>query len=103
HQQLGFDSKPADSALSSIAHISRESVASMPDIVWAINPKRDRLLDLTRRMRSFASDIFTYRNIKFRFRGPDRDRDLKLNPEVRRDVFLIFKEAVNNIVRYSEC
>src|SRR5207244_2151429 len=44
-----------------------------------------------------------YRNIKFHFRGPDRDRELKLNPEVRRDVFLIFKEAVNNIVRYSEC
>ena len=28
---------------------------------------------------------------------------MKLNPEMRRDVFLIFKEAVNNIVRHSEC
>jgi signal transduction histidine kinase/ligand-binding sensor domain-containing protein len=103
HHQLGQAKQPAQNALQSIAHISRESVASMRDIVWAINPKRDRLLDLTRRMRSFCSDIFTNRNIGFRFRGPDRDRELRLNPEVRRDVFLIFKEAVNNIVRHSQC
>ena len=103
HQQLGFANKPADTTLSSIAHISRESVASMRDIVWAINPKRDRLLDLTRRMRGFASDIFTSRNIEFVFLAPTRDRELRLEPEVRRDVFLIFKEAVNNIVRHSAC
>jgi ligand-binding sensor domain-containing protein/two-component sensor histidine kinase len=103
HQQLGFDDSPADHTLSSIADISRESVASMRDIVWAINPKRDRLLDLTRRMRSFASDIFTSRNIEFRFSTPDRDRELRLDPEIRRDVFLIFKEAVNNLLRHSGC
>jgi glucose-6-phosphate-specific signal transduction histidine kinase len=103
HQQLGQGKQPTQSALSSIANISRESVASMRDIVWAINPKRDRLLDLTRRMRTFASDIFTNRHIEFRFRAPDRDRELKLNPEMRRDVFLIFKEAINNIVRHAEC
>jgi signal transduction histidine kinase/sugar lactone lactonase YvrE len=103
HHQLGPDDRPADKTLSSIANISRESVASMRDIVWAINPQRDRLLDLTRRMRGFASDIFTSRNIEFRFSAPDRDRELRLSPKVRRDVFLIFKEAVNNIARHSEC
>lgn len=103
NHQLGHAQQPTHSALQSIANISRESVAAMRDIVWAINPKRDRLLDLTRRMRSFASDIFTNRHIEFRFRAPDRDQELRLGPEVRRDVFLIFKEAVNNIVRHSEC
>jgi len=103
NHQLGHAQQPAHSALSSIANISRESVAAMRDIVWAINPKRDRLLDLTRRMRGFASDIFTNRHIEFRFRAPDRDHELRLGPEVRRDVFLIFKEAVNNIVRHSGC
>ena len=102
-QQLERGDKPDHSALSSIAEISRESAASMRDIVWAINPKRDRLLDLSRRMRGFASDIFTSRNIQFQFHAPDRDRDLRLGPEVRRDVFLIFKEAVSNVVRHSSC
>lgn len=103
HRQLGNHDRPADMTLSSIATISRESVASMRDIIWAINPKRDRLVDLTRRMRGFASDIFTNRNIEFQFHAPERDRDLRLSPEVRRDVFLIFKEAVNNVVRHSGC
>jgi two-component sensor histidine kinase len=103
HQQLGADNRPANSTLTSIANISRESVASMRDIVWAINPRRDRLLDLTRRMREFASDIFTSRDMEFRFSAPDRDRELRLSPKVRRDVFLIFKEAVNNVARHSGC
>jgi signal transduction histidine kinase len=89
--------------LSSAARISRESLDSMGDIVWAINPKRDSLLELARRMRGFATDIFTSRNIEFSFRAVDHDLDLKLGADVRRDVFLIFKEAVNNAVRHSEC
>ena len=44
--------------LSSIADIARESVASMNDIVWAIAPEHDSLLDLTRRMRQHAEEIF---------------------------------------------
>src|SRR5207253_176299 len=102
-QQLGGDARPPESPFSSIARLSRESVAAMSDIVWAINPKRDSLRDLTRRMRGFASDVFTSRNIEFRFRAPDREPDLKLGPEVRRDLFLIFKEAVNNLVRHAAC
>jgi signal transduction histidine kinase/ligand-binding sensor domain-containing protein len=103
HQQLGLVNKVADDTLLSIATISRESAASMRDIIWAINPKRDRLLDLSRRMRGFATDIFTSRDIEFRFSVADGDQELKLGPEMRRDIFLIFKEAINNIVRHAEC
>jgi ligand-binding sensor domain-containing protein len=87
----------------SVARISRESLDSMGDIVWAINPRRDTLHELLRRMRGFATDIFTIRNIDFRFHAPDHNLELKLGPDVRRDVFLIFKEAVNNAVRHSGC
>jgi len=103
HQQLASEGKLAETTYASIANISRESVASMRDIVWAINPRRDRLFDLTRRMRGFASDIFTSRNIEFEFHAPDHDRELKLSPDLRRDAFLIFKEAANNVVRHSGC
>ncbi len=75
----------------------------MSDIVWAINPKRDSLLDLIQRMRRFASEIFSNRRIEFEFRAPETDQDLKLGANIRRDVFLIFKEAVNNAARHSDC
>jgi signal transduction histidine kinase len=89
--------------LSSISDIARESVSSMNDIVWAISPEHDSLLDLTRRMRQHADDVFTFREIDLQFNAPSSDSDLKLSVGVRRDLLLIFKEAVNNAVRHSDC
>ena len=88
--------------LSAIARISRESVASMSDIVWAINPQRDRLLNLVRRMRQHAEEVLTGRGIKVTFQAP-ADLDLKLGVDVRRDFYLIFKEAINNVARHAAC
>ena len=87
--------------LPSIAEIARESVASMNDIVWAIAPEHDGLLDLTRRMRQHAEEVFSYREIDLSFNASDAD--LKLSVGVRRDVLLIFKEAVNNAAKHSDC
>jgi signal transduction histidine kinase len=94
---------PAGGSLSVIAGLSRELVDTMSDIVWAINPERDHLGDLTQRMRHFAGDVFNARGIDFKFRFPDSERDVRLGANVRRELFLIFKEAVNNAVRHSEC
>lgn len=89
--------------LSSIADIARESVSSMNDIVWAISPEHDSLLDLTRRMRQHAEDVFSFRDVDLLFSAPSSDSDLKLSAEMRRDLLLIFKETVNNAARHSEC
>ncbi len=89
--------------LSSIADIARESVASMNDIVWAIAPEHDSLLDLTRRMRRHAEEIFATREIDLDFNAPSAETDLTLSLSVRRDLLLIFKEAVNNAARHSGC
>ncbi|MGH9760895.1 MAG: sensor histidine kinase, partial [Blastocatellia bacterium] len=88
---------------STIAATSRDTVDAMSDIVWAVNPKRDQLRDLTQRMRRFADDIFGARDIELRFNAPEPDRDLKLGADLRREVFLIFKETINNMVRHSTC
>ncbi|HEV2665902.1 MAG TPA: ATP-binding protein, partial [Blastocatellia bacterium] len=102
-QRLGGESQLNGASFHSIAQVSRESVAALSDIVWAINPKRDSLRDLTRRMRGFASEVFSIRNIEFRFQGPAPEQDMKIGPDVRRVVYLIFKEAVNNIARHAAC
>jgi signal transduction histidine kinase len=103
HSELQAEQPSISSPLGSIAQISRECVASMGDIVWAIDPARDHLIDLVQRMRRFASEVLSNRKIEFQFRAPPSDEDLTLGPDVRRDVFLIFKEAVNNAARHAEC
>jgi ligand-binding sensor domain-containing protein/two-component sensor histidine kinase len=102
-QRVPQDNAPVIEPLSLIAGTSREMVDSMSDIVWAINPQRDHLSDLTQRMRRFASDILSARDINFRFRAPDAEKDIRLSADLRREVYLIFKECVNNLVKHSGC
>lgn len=102
-QVLGEKSEEACQALAAITEISNELVEAMSDIVWAINPQKDRLSDLSQRMRRFASDILTARRIGLRFRTPNVDLEISLGANIKREVFLIFKEAINNMVKHSLC
>ena len=95
--------RPVDRSLASIARIARESVAGMSDIVWAISPDRDNLGDLVRKMRAHVEEVFAVRNLEVVFHAPANGLALKLDSTVRRDVYLIFKEAVNNAARHSGC
>jgi ligand-binding sensor domain-containing protein/signal transduction histidine kinase len=86
-----------------ISSASNEMVSSMSDIVWAINPQKDHLSDLIHRMRRFASDTFAARDIAFRFSAPDDETEIRLGANLRRELFLVFKESVNNIMKHSGC
>jgi signal transduction histidine kinase/ligand-binding sensor domain-containing protein len=101
--QINQESSPVTDQLSLVARTSRQSVDAMSDIVWAVNPKRDHLHDLVERMRRFASDTFAARDIDFKFAAPASKSDLKLGSEFRRQVYMIFKESLNNMAKHSEC
>jgi signal transduction histidine kinase len=58
---------------------------------------------ITARMREFASSILEAKGIEVDFKVDEKIRDIKLDMETRRDFFLIFKEAVNNVAKYSHC
>ena len=100
-QQHGAGGENGLHPLTSIADLSRESVAAMSDIVWAINPRKDNLLDLVRRMRQHAEETLDAAGIALRFTVPEAGADLKLGADLRRQIYLIFKEALNNLVRHA--
>lgn len=102
-QKRSSGDSAAAEPLSHIADLSRELVDSMSDIVWAINPRRDHLGDLTQRMRRLVSDVLEATDVEVKVHTPGEWGDTFLGADVRREVFLIFKEAVNNIVRHSQC
>lgn len=102
-QQAGEQDAGLASPLARIASVSRELVDSMGDIVWAINPQKDHVRDLTQRMRRFASDVFAAGSIELTFSCPTSEPEFKLGADLRRQVFLVFKETVNNIARHSDC
>jgi len=95
--------KPSVPLLTEIAESARDLVGSMRDIVWAIDPRRDDLSNVVFRVRQFASDVLEPQRIKLDFQAPAELEKIKLDPEQRRHLFLIFKEAINNIARHAEC
>jgi two-component sensor histidine kinase len=99
------DAMPAavDAPLSSIANVARQSMTSMGEIVWTVNPNRDRVGDLAQRMREHAGEVFASGEVSLTFDVPELLKDLRLRADVRRDVYLVFKEASNNAARHSGC
>ena len=102
-KRLAADHGDGEDKLSAIATIARESVSSMSDIVWAISPERDALQDVVRKMRHCAEEAFEGSDVTVAFDVPDPSETTSLDISVRRDVYLIFKEAVNNAARHSRC
>ena len=90
-----------DEALEMIGHASRMVIESMSDIVWTINPENDNFGKIIFRMKSFAYNLFRAKDIEFTFHADENLGDKKLSLEERRNFFLIFKESVNNLVKYS--
>ncbi len=103
NQRISTYEKRITEPLGMIAETSRELVDSMSDIVWAINPQKDTLSDLTGRMHRFAADILTAGNISLNWHAPDSDAEIPVGANVRREIFLIFKESINNMVKHSGC
>jgi ligand-binding sensor domain-containing protein/two-component sensor histidine kinase len=84
-----------------IADTSRDLVDSMSDIVWAINPQKDHLSDLVHRMRRFAGDAFDSSDAAYTFNFDETSRDVTLGADLRREIYLIFKECINNTAKHS--
>jgi signal transduction histidine kinase/streptogramin lyase len=89
--------------LEQIGAVSREVIDSVSDIVWAINPKYDRFSDLASRMRRHIGDLSAGANLPISFSVQQQDAEAAVGPAVRRETFLVLKEALNNALRHSGC
>jgi signal transduction histidine kinase/ligand-binding sensor domain-containing protein len=93
--------REAEANVQKIAERTREIIDNIGEIIWAINPKNDMLDNLAGYLREFASEYFGMTSIECRFDFPDQTLSHPLSAEVRRNIFLTMKEAINNVVRHS--
>jgi two-component system, NarL family, sensor histidine kinase UhpB len=87
--------------LEHIAEQSSRMMENMTDIVWSINPANDSIGKMAVKMKTFAGDILEPKNIQYRFSGEESLQDVVLDADKRKNLFLIFKEAINNAAKYS--
>ena len=88
-------------ALDQIGVSARKIIDAMGDIVWTINPENDTFENVIARMRSLAYLLLKAKNIEFTFKADERLNQLSLPMLARKNVYLLFKEATNNMVKYS--
>jgi two-component system, NarL family, sensor histidine kinase UhpB len=98
----GVEQKASD-RLRKIHEHSALILENMSDIVWTINPANDTLEKTIFKMREFAADIFDPLNIDYCFNQEGDFHPVRLGLQTRKDLYLIFKEAVNNAAKYSGC
>jgi signal transduction histidine kinase len=85
-----------------ICQTARETTQALDEIVWAANPSNDTLEGLTTYSLKYAQEYLALANVSHRLDMPARLPGAVVAPEVRHNVFLAFKEAVNNVVKHAQ-
>ncbi|HPG11896.1 MAG TPA: histidine kinase [Chitinophagaceae bacterium] len=89
--------------LTKIRQHARKTMDSMSDIVWSINPGNDNMESMLARMQEFAAELCEPQQIELRFEPVINAHAIVLDADKRKNIFLVFKEAVNNALKYSQC
>lgn len=98
-----FDNFPEKSAqiIDKISDSTLNMMETMSDIVWSVNPASDSLENLVARMRAYASSVTEAADIKLNFESDFELNKFNITMLQRKNVYLIFKEAVNNSLKHS--
>jgi ligand-binding sensor domain-containing protein/two-component sensor histidine kinase len=89
--------------LKSLSEKARMLIDNMSDIVWMVNPQRDTFYHLILRLKDSYSDLMNSAGISFKTTNIEKFRILKLPMEYKQNIFLIFKEGINNSIKHSKC
>ena len=85
-----------------ISLTARDTTRSLDEIVWALNSSNDTLESLVNYAGKYAQDYFALAGVSYRAELPTQLPPMPILPEVRHNVFLAFKEAVNNVVKHAQ-
>jgi len=87
--------------LQKITQTARDAVRNMDEIVWAVNPKNDTVENLANYLCQFAREHFEMSSTRLHLDVPPNLPDAPLTAEVRHNLFLVVKEALNNAVKHA--
>lgn len=85
-----------------ISQTARETTRALDEIVWTVNPSNDTLDGLINYVCKYAQEYLAIAGLKYRLEVPPQLPAIPISPELRHNVFLAAKEAVNNVVKHSK-
>jgi signal transduction histidine kinase len=90
------------SILNKIEESSREIIDKTADAVWAVSPHNDTLKNLVIRMEAYAASLLGAANVSFQINCDENLHATVLEMNHRKNLFLIYKEAIHNILKYAD-
>lgn len=85
-----------------IANTSKQALLTMSDMVWSIDSRFDTMKDLVIRMKDYAYRLREELDFSYRFEEQGEEVSGKVFQAARQNLFLIFKEALTNAIKYSD-
>ena len=89
------------SLFGAIANKSRNLIAALDVIVWAVDPAENSLQSLADYLSGYTGEYFSHANISCRFKVPVSFPPITLDGRTRHELFMSVKEALNNVVRHA--
>jgi len=85
-----------------IGEAARAVVERLTDGIWAVDPRRDDLQSLAERLRLAAAEMLDGAGVSWRVEVPEDAARVPMRPDLRRQIHLIFKEALANVARHAD-
>ncbi|MBL7702567.1 MAG: hypothetical protein JNM14_09965 [Ferruginibacter sp.] len=98
-----WDTQPEESKqmIDKISTTSKDLMGRMGDIIWSMKPAGEDKYSFTTRLKNYCTELLSPKNIHFKLDIDESITTKITNPEARKNILLITKEAVNNIAKYS--
>lgn len=101
-KNLHKDSNKASVFIQKITEQSAAAQQGISDIVWAVKPENDKMENMVIRMREYAAQTLECKNVQTSITIDEKLLHVSFNMQQRRDFFLVYKEAINNIAKYAD-
>lgn len=99
--QLSIDDETHKAKLDKIGTTSRSAMSKMGDVIWSVDARKDKFEDLLLRMQEHAAEILQPLGIDYQFEIGKFNFHKKIGLKLRQNLYLIFKESINNIAKHS--
>lgn len=102
HKKIDSQPEEAKYVATKIENTSRNMIGAISDMVWSINPDIDTLEQIIVRLREYMSNMFDETRTQYLLHCTPQLLARKITMELRKDIYLISKEIINNTVKYSD-
>lgn len=101
-KQLNGSGAAAEPTINLIGETSRKVITRMREIIWSLHSVHNSVDNFTFRAKETAYTLFEHHPIALHFDFPSQEVNSRIPNESRRNLFLVYKEILHNIVRHSQ-